>query len=293
MDVVDVGLGEGNIKTNRRPPLAHKWLLTLFGFSEEDILKLKSLDVHEYTFQEEICPSTNRPHIQGYFNFKKQVRPMESVDKRGVWLVVKKPAEAEAYCRKLQTSVAERRWCYPERLPEPPKEVINIDESMWMTELLWMLQQVPDRRTIIWVQGPPKTGKTTFIRYLLDRYKKQVLFVSGKGTDIKYAVQKFIETKQDLRIAIFGLPMSHEGHISYDSLESIKDGVLFSPKYESGMVVLPPCHVIVFANHVPDLAKLALDRWKVYEIHSYSAELSLSQFGGGPGLAGPLMLKNI
>jgi len=43
----------------------------------------------------------------------------------------------------------------------------------------------------------------------------------------------------------------------------LKDGVVFSGKYEGGARLFPPPHVIIFANFLPDFTKLSADRWVI------------------------------
>ena len=51
--------------------------------------------------------------------------------------------------------------------------------------------------------------------------------------------------------------------MSYIAIEGIKDGCFFSAKYEAGMCVYNPPHVMVFANKAPELTMLSSDRWVV------------------------------
>jgi len=54
------------------------WTLTLFDYSDEDLALWKSLQEEgkaDYIcFQEETCPTSNRPHLQGYVVFPKRLR---------------------------------------------------------------------------------------------------------------------------------------------------------------------------------------------------------------------------
>lgn len=54
-----------------------------------------------------------------------------------------------------------------------------------------------------------------------------------------------------------------EGALSYASIEAIKDGLVFSGKYEGGFRLFPKPHIVIFSNWYPDLAKLSLDRWDI------------------------------
>ena len=57
--------------------------------------------------------------------------------------------------------------------------------------------------------------------------------------------------------------------INYEMLEGIKDGELFSSKYDSQRIkVKTPNIVMVFSNDGPNTSKLAKDRWKLFFIEN-------------------------
>lgn len=96
------------------------------------------------------------------------------------------------------------------------------------------------------------------------------LVVSGKASDIKCAIAGM---KIKPEVVIFCCPRNSEGYISYDALEQVKDGMFFSGKYESEMVLFNNPHVIVFANFAPDLAKLSVDRWKIVNLNEENNDI--------------------
>ena len=51
--------------------------------------------------------------------------------------------------------------------------------------------------------------------------------------------------------------------MSYDAIESIKSGIIFNSKYETGQKMINPPHIIVFSNFLPDVSKLSEDRWNI------------------------------
>lgn len=57
--------------------------------------------------------------------------------------------------------------------------------------------------------------------------------------------------------------------------EAIKNGIIFSAKYNSRMVMIPKQarRVIIFSNSVPDVHErqqlLSMDRWDVHEIINF------------------------
>jgi len=71
--------------------------------------------------------------------------------------------------------------------------------------------------------------------------------------------------REDCKTFFFDCPRSKQGEfIQYDFLEEVKNGYLFSPKYESRVKRLATTpHVIVFMNEHPDMAKLSEDRYSI------------------------------
>lgn len=126
----------------------------------------------------------------------------------------------------------------------------------WQRDLLAGLLPEPDVRKITWiVDATGNSGKTYISKYLCVK-GGVVRFENGKSADIKHAYQ-------GERVVLFDLSRAQEAHFNYEVLESVKNGIMFSGKYESGMKVYPSPHVIVFANWPPDESKLSADRWEV------------------------------
>ena len=65
---------------------------------------------------------------------------------------------------------------------------------------------------------------------------------------------------------VFNLTRAGYDKIDYVALESVKDGIFMSGKYESGMVIYNCPHLVVFANLPPHRDQLSEDRWKIYQI---------------------------
>ena len=51
-------------------------------------------------------------------------------------------------------------------------------------------------------------------------------------------------------------------------MESIKNGRVFSAKYESKMKVFDPPHVICFANFEPKREAMSADRWAIVDLEA-------------------------
>ncbi len=68
-------------------------------------------------------------------------------------------------------------------------------------------------------------------------------------------------------IILIDVPRSLIRFVSYHTIESIKDRLFQSGKYESKDVILEfHPHVFCFANYPPDYDKMSADRWHVVEI---------------------------
>lgn len=135
---------------------------------------------------------------------------------------------------------------------------------VWQRDLLGELAGVPDKRAILWYfdyQGG--CGKTELCRYLVAKLDAVLYLTSASGKDL---VHQVVKAKNDPRIVVMNLPRSAEGKFSYASIESIKDGLVFSGKYEGGYRLYPHPHLVIFSNWRPDETQLSLDRWRIREL---------------------------
>jgi len=130
----------------------------------------------------------------------------------------------------------------------------------WQSELLANLQADPHPREIIWVwETTGNVGKTWFSRLLVSNYGA-IRFENAKSADIAMAYSS-------QSIVCFDYSRSQYERINYSILESLKNGMLFSPKYESCHKVFPVPHVVVFANWLPDKTQFSADRIRYVDLN--------------------------
>jgi len=134
----------------------------------------------------------------------------------------------------------------------------------WQTRVAGLVEsENPSPRRIHFVVDPEGgKGKSWICRWALSKHpdKVQILRI-GKRDDLAYAID---ETK---RVFIFDIPREQMTYLQYSVLESLKDQMIFSAKYESSLKVLRnPVQVIVMSNEKPDLTQLTEDRYNVIEI---------------------------
>lgn len=165
--------------------------------------------------------------------------------------------QAKNYCSKIESRIEG---------PYTEKSIfidIPILEFEWQKELKqYLLTTKPDKRKVIWFVNPKGgMGKSDFAKHMVLKYKDKVaVFPNAKTSDIAYAITDKCE------ICIFDLPMSIEHNFNYSALEQVKNGMIFSSKYESNMKIFNRPHVIVLSNWGPDKSQLSQDRWDIRQL---------------------------
>lgn len=155
---------------------------------------------------------------------------------------------------------------YPEQIcTDEIDDIIKTQGPLpWQKEILDMIKEKPHPRKIFWFyERKGAVGKTELARHIILN-NPDALYVSGAKKDI-------IHAWKGQRILIFNFSRTNEGCVSYDAMESLKDGIVFSGKYDSCMKVYNRPHVICFANWKPDTSAISKDKWVVKELNDSDA----------------------
>lgn len=130
----------------------------------------------------------------------------------------------------------------------------------WQAEIWLILKGPVHPRQILWFwEKTGGFGKSTFAKWLA-RTQNAFYSTGGKSADIAYAYQ-------DEKIVVFDLPRTSAEYMNYNVVEQLKNGMIFSGKYQSEMKFFEIPHVVVFANYEPDTDKLSQDRWFIKELN--------------------------
>jgi len=273
--VPDSSGGGGNTKSpspakTKQISPALRWGFVLNNYTEDDINSIVPKfqeNCKIACFSKEICPTTGTPHLQGYLEFHKKKRPLSlQLTKRIHWGdKYGKPAvgtrqENIDYCEKWGEQ--ELAWTHGF-----PKKVKIIDPTYeWEQEILKIIKEEPDDRTVHWYYGDGNIGKTSFCKYL--GIKHGALITGGKASDMKHAICQFHESEGDYpTLLVMNIPKSYDKtYLNYDGIESCKDMLFRSGKYEGKSVIGNCPHLFVFANEEPDYSKMMGARWVVTNI---------------------------
>ena len=222
----------------------------------EELYEILSQEAKEFTYSLENS-ETGYEHYQGCMSLKKKeyfktvkniLGDAAHIEGCKDWFASKK------YCSKSDTHIA-GPWT------EKVKPLKTISELRpWQSALVTLLKEEPDDRTIIWYYDKDGgAGKTKICKYLAFNHGATVI-TNGGVKDIAFMVQ-------DPKIVLFNFTRSKEAFVSYEGIESIKDGLITSCKYESGTKIFDSPHVVIFANFEPEFNKLTRDRWKLYKFN--------------------------
>ena len=226
-----------------------------------------------YAMQLEMGEEKQTPHLQGVvcFGFSMRFSVLKNVNSEVHWEACKSVKKAIAYCTKVNTR-AGPIWSSGFDIPEPVIDPLNEkDFYPWQKDVLELVKTKPDDRSIYWYWEPEgNVGKTALAKHIC--LKMKGLYIHGKVTDCLYGVAQWVQ-KRKLEVVIMGIPREYEQFVNYSALEKIKDGIFYSSKYESGMVIYNPPHVIVFANFPPLTSKLSTDRWEIRSINNRTLQV--------------------
>jgi len=142
----------------------------------------------------------------------------------------------------------------------------------WQKELVHFLTTTePHPRHIHWYTDlKGGAGKTELCTYLHCKYPLRFWLVTEFRTmaDIATLIDNALNHEWDGHCVLLDIPrQTAEFDVVYNAMESIKNGILTVSKYHSKLVRLPKRpHVVVLSNVFPNVRKLSLDKWKVYEL---------------------------
>lgn len=264
MEILETsGDGQGNTGSPARSRQIQRlyWSFTWNNFEKVEILEtiFRGGVCEWYIFQEEIGEN-GTPHLQGTLCLKKKQRltELKSLNSKIHWEPTKCVKASILYCQKKETSTG-KIYTYGIELPEE----LEVEEPYgWQLEVMNIIKEKPDKRTIHWFyEEKGNVGKTTLCKYLVAKH--DALMLTGKANDMYYMLSKFPNKR---KLVLIDVPRSSQDYVNYGAIEQIKNGLIFSGKYEGCQLIFNSPHVIIFANERPNTRMMSKDRWNIVEI---------------------------
>lgn len=257
--------GEGNTSSSpcKQISPAKRWCFTLNNYNDQDLESFRSIVpifCDKCIIGKEVGES-GTPHLQGYIEFKTKKRPKSVFGFNNTihWEKARgTPLENLKYCSKDENVFF---------LLGLPRPVVKMTYDMLRPEqknIVDIFKNDEDPlfgRLVYWFWEPDGNwGKSIVCKYMIDFMEAFV--VQGKNNDILHGLKDFYDNKGYVpKIVIFDIPRCNENHVSYQAIESIKNGFFYSGKYEGGMVRFNSPHVLCFSNEEPNCYNLSEDRW--------------------------------
>lgn len=257
----------GNTKT---PSSHRRTTFTWNNYTQNDLTEMidyLTTKLHLYCIGEEIGEK-GTPHLQGYIEWKTP-RNFSTIKKQ----FPKIHFEPSKGSRNDNLIYCKKDGKYHSNFPLSPTELTLQTEYpkdiVWypfQQQILDILDTQPHPRKIYWFHEPiGNTGKSYFCKYL--GLTRNIILADGKKHDVFNQVKTTLDNGTIPHIIILDIPRNSLNFINYGVIEQLKNGMIFSGKYEGGLCIFPIPHVIIFSNEPPDQSQLSQDRWSIHFIN--------------------------
>lgn len=253
--------------TANKNPRGRKWVFTLNNYTDEeteDLINSLTQKQAMFIIGKEMGDEKT-PHLQGYIEFKnaRSFNSLKKINKRlSIRIARGNRQQNIIYCSKEYVHISTFPLPRKVRLLNNYKNVIW---KKWQQDIINIVNSEPDDRTINWFYEPTgNVGKSFLCKYLCLKYS--CIIADGKKNDIFNQIKTWLdchEDNEDPKIIICDVPRHNLDYINYGALEQIKNGLIYSGKYEGGQCLFGNPHLIILANERPDISKMSLDRWNI------------------------------
>lgn len=242
---------------------SRRWCLTLNNYTENDIKNLTQF-FNEYVIGREVGKN-GTPHLQGYFENKSAVRfkTLKKEFARGHWEKPKGNKKQNfEYCIKEGNYISNM---FVDRNAKLLKKYDGTVWRDWQQKIIDIINGAVNDRKIYWViDFEGNNGKSFLAKYIFLKYN--VIIAEGKKDNIFNQIKISIDEGKEPKIVLVDVPRSGNKYVNYGALESIKNGLIYSGKYEGGCCAFDSPHLIIFSNEEPDMESWSKDRYELIYI---------------------------
>lgn len=247
---------------------AVNWIMTWNNYPDDVFEQLSNKLAplcDKYIFGKEVG-AQGTPHIQGAFKLKKKMRQGS----------IYKLFNCEFFLDKMKGRWNDQVYCAKDGNFICDKPIRKKPSIITYDMLRQNQKDIADKfkdyenpifgRKIYWYwESDGNWGKSILCKYLVDC--EDAFIVQGKNNDILFGIAEYVKANGNSpKIVVLDVPRCNNNHVSYQAIESIKNGLFYSNKYESGMCRFDSPHILVFSNQEPDYEYLSEDRWIVNEL---------------------------
>lgn len=211
-------------------------------------------------------------HFQGGFKLKNKdratalIKMINYTNFRGAYIAASHSTiGVSAYGMKEETRKL-GPWCQDDLLNTYKGEDLPKTLLFWQKMLEnYILGPVCDR-TIVWIADMDgNSGKSKYCKYMDYVHNTKTIGYSD-SKDAMYMVSNSPGEKAYFFDLTRTKPKMFSTGDLYSSIEMCKNGHFMNSKYESKVVLMRPPHIVVFANTLPEMNSLSMDRWSIYEL---------------------------
>jgi hypothetical protein len=263
---------------NTRPPPKRKYCFTLNNYGEDKNIdqitdEFDKLEA-KYIIGKETA-KTGTKHLQGYVEFKnkkafstiKKILPKAHIEgaKGTRNQNIKYCSKESVYaCNMVITTNASNLDIRKSRYR---KKHIPAKWYPWQEQVIQLLNGKADDRKVVYIYDPQGgNGKSYLAKWIYLNYC-HVVICGGKENDVFNQLNGMLEDiPPDDEIDVIILDVPRNGYVNYQLIEKLKNGLLYSGKYEGGVCIFEPPHVVIFSNEAPKLDQFTKDRWNIVQI---------------------------
>lgn len=265
--------------------MSRNWVFTLNNFTLEQEKILQDFGYFSYIIYGHEIGEKGTPHLQGYFQLVKKLRMQTLKNKLGIAEIHLEAAKGSPedninYCKKESTNVyirgemkkqgsrtkkfyeniqacdtweevlqldgVERYLRYAREVfdmkPRQKQDESKLEFYTWQKRIIEICKKEPDDRHIYFIEDTEGgKGKTWLCRFLYDNYNAFYCGMS-KSQDIYHAYK-------GERIVLYDIPRcTEQDFVNFGVIEQLKNGIMFSGKYESKTKRYKSPHIFVFSN---------------------------------------------
>lgn len=280
---MEVGGKEGNKKSSRQISSKY-WCSGVFNYEPAQLAQIFEQEprIDRVLGNWEICPKSGNNHLQTYFSFHDRQRPSEVFPQ----LAIKWIKCDGSLCKNIL-------YVFKDKCNGKPDLNVGFEDHEWDIDYRIHEQELrpnqlllkrltyhePNKaykkfsREIIWVYDEmSEWGKSIWAAHMVDFCGG--LMLGGKETDMLFGFYNYIKEKNECKILIINQTFSKD-KVSYNGLESLKDGSFFNSKYESGQIRFPRPIIVVLSNNLPDMEMMGSNRFRLYDTKYMNAWVSV------------------